>query len=95
MSLLSIVIMTVLFISETWAFLINRIDTSIEIDNNAEKLIRVNFNVTLYDVHCDFVEVGKLRVIILSMCRTMIVGLIYHSSFVPMLGAGWEWETST
>eukprot|EP00579_Thalassiosira_antarctica_P028319 CAMPEP_0202002362 /NCGR_PEP_ID=MMETSP0905-20130828/8214_1 /ASSEMBLY_ACC=CAM_ASM_000554 /TAXON_ID=420261 /ORGANISM="Thalassiosira antarctica, Strain CCMP982" /LENGTH=475 /DNA_ID=CAMNT_0048559239 /DNA_START=49 /DNA_END=1477 /DNA_ORIENTATION=- len=57
MSLLAILIMIILFICETWAFTHTKINSNIEIDPNAEQLIRFNFNVTLYDVHCDFVSV--------------------------------------
>mmetsp|Transcript_20091 Transcript_20091/g.43614 ORF Transcript_20091/g.43614 Transcript_20091/m.43614 type:complete len:479 (+) Transcript_20091:134-1570(+) len=58
MSLLSIVIMIILFFCETWAFFAQtKINSSIEIDPNAEQLLRLNFNVTLYDVQCDFVSV--------------------------------------
>lgn len=58
MSFLALFIMIVLFIFETYAFLHRSINSNIAIDVNAEQLVRVNFNVTLYDVHCDFIEVG-------------------------------------
>ena len=59
MSLLAILIMVILFACETWAFLHTKITSSIDIDPNADHLVRLNFNVTLYDVQCDFVSVGK------------------------------------
>jgi len=57
MSLLSIATMVVLFLCETWAFSRTRIRSSVEIDTNVEASIRLDFNLTLYDVHCDFVSV--------------------------------------
>jgi len=50
--------MVILFTCETYEFLQLKVTSNIEIDPNADELIRVNFNVTLYDVQCDFVEVG-------------------------------------
>mmetsp|Transcript_24795 Transcript_24795/g.38949 ORF Transcript_24795/g.38949 Transcript_24795/m.38949 type:complete len:477 (-) Transcript_24795:194-1624(-) len=58
MSFLALFIMIVLFLFETYAFLHRSINSNVAIDVNAEQLLRVNFNVTLYDVHCDFIEVG-------------------------------------
>ena len=61
MSLLSLTIMLLLFFCETFDFLFKstRISSYVEIDNkNSDQLLRVNFNVTLYDVQCEFVEVG-------------------------------------
>jgi len=51
--------MVILFTCETYEFVQTKVTSNIEIDPNADELIRVNFNVTLYDVQCDFVEVGR------------------------------------
>lgn len=59
MSLLAILTMIVLFVCETWAFSHTKINSSIAVDPNEEQLLRLNFNVTLYDVQCDFVSVGE------------------------------------
>ena len=67
--------MVILFTCETYEFLQRKVTLNIEIDPIADKLIRVNFNVTLYDVQCDFVEVGKyfycgwFIMYILCICR--------------------------
>ena len=58
MSIISLFSMVILFTCETYEFVQTKVTSNIEIDPNADKLIRVNFNVTLYDVQCDFVEVG-------------------------------------
>ena len=57
MSFISLFIMIILFICETYAFTHRSIQSNIGVDVNHEQLIRLNFNVTLYDVHCDFVSV--------------------------------------
>ena len=62
MSILSILLMIILFCAETYSFffLHTKLVGAIEVDPNAqEELLRLNFNVTLYDVHCDFVSVGE------------------------------------
>ena len=58
--------MVILFTCETYEFIQLKVTSDIEIDPNADKLIRVNFNVTLYDVQCDFVEVGTYLVVFLA-----------------------------
>jgi hypothetical protein len=59
MSLLSITLMIVLFFCETYEFARTHFVSSIEIDANADQTIALNFNVTLYNLHCDFVSVGE------------------------------------
>ena len=69
MSLLSLTIMLLLFFCETFDFLFKstRISSYVEIDNkNSDQLLRVNFNVTLYDVQCEFVEVGTYTLLCLE-----------------------------
>lgn len=50
-------VMVVLFVSETLAFWSSNIATSITVDENADEQIRINFNITLLDLHCDYVSV--------------------------------------
>jgi len=57
MSLLSVIIMILLFCCETYSFLHTSLRSDIEVDPNAQELLKLNFNVTLFDVHCDFVSV--------------------------------------
>ncbi len=57
MSLCAIAVMGVLFISETLAFARTAMETSIALDENDQPQIRLNFNITLMDLHCDFVSV--------------------------------------
>ena len=64
MSIISLFSMVILFTCESYEFVQTKVTSNIEIDPNADKLIRVNFNVTLYDVQCDFVEVGTYLVVV-------------------------------
>ena len=57
MSICAILVMTILFVSETWAFARTNLATSIGIDENDQPQIRLNFNITLLDLHCDYVSV--------------------------------------
>jgi len=57
MSLCAMFLMAVLFFAETLAFARTRVATEIAIDNNAEPQIQLNFNISLFAVHCDFISV--------------------------------------
>ena len=57
MSLCAMAVMGILFLSETAAFASTKITTSIALDDNEETQIRLNFNITLLDLHCDYVSV--------------------------------------
>ena len=60
MSVICLTTMAVLFFSETYAFMRSSIITNIAVDDNAESQIRLNFNVTMLDLHCDYVSVDVL-----------------------------------
>lgn len=57
MSITAMVIMGILFFSETAAFVSTKIATSITLDENTQPQIRLNFNITLTDLPCDYVTV--------------------------------------
>lgn len=57
MSMVALSIMGILFFSETAAFARSRIVTSITLDENTQPQLRLNFNITMLDVHCDYVSV--------------------------------------
>ena len=57
MSLCAIAVMGILFLSETLAFARTSMETSIALDENDQPQIRLNFNITLMDLHCDYVSV--------------------------------------
>jgi len=60
MSVIAMALMGLLFVSESLAFARTEMATSIELDFNDNKHIRINFNVSMLDVHCDFVVVDVL-----------------------------------
>ena len=57
MSICALSIMAILFFCETYAFARNSIITSIAVDENADPQIRLNFNITLLDLPCDYASV--------------------------------------
>lgn len=57
MSVCAMSVMAVLFFSETLAFARTKIVTSITVDENTQPQIRLNFNITMLDLHCDYVSV--------------------------------------
>lgn len=57
MSVIALGIMGILFFSETAAFARTKIVTSIALDENTQPQLRLNFNITMLDVHCDYVSV--------------------------------------
>jgi len=57
MSIAAISVMGILFFSETLAFARTEMGTSIALDDNDQPQIRLNINITLMDLHCDFVSV--------------------------------------
>jgi len=60
MSLVCLLMMATLFLSETFAFMRSTVITNIAMDDNLEAQIRLNFNVTMLDLHCDYVSVDVL-----------------------------------
>lgn len=57
MSLCAMVLMALLFFAETIAFASSKIVTEIALDDNTDPQIQLNFNVTLFALHCDYVSV--------------------------------------
>ena len=50
-------VMSILFLSETMAFARTNMQTSITLDENTQPQLRLNFNITMMDLHCDYVSV--------------------------------------
>lgn len=57
MSVCAMLVMAVLFLCETIAFTTVYTATSIALDENDQPQLRLNFNITLMDLHCDYVSV--------------------------------------
>eukprot|EP00590_Aulacoseira_subarctica_P001077 CAMPEP_0172431512 /NCGR_PEP_ID=MMETSP1064-20121228/58767_1 /TAXON_ID=202472 /ORGANISM="Aulacoseira subarctica , Strain CCAP 1002/5" /LENGTH=473 /DNA_ID=CAMNT_0013178241 /DNA_START=58 /DNA_END=1479 /DNA_ORIENTATION=- len=57
MSAIVIVVMVILFISETMAFARSSVVTSVAVDESSDLQLRINFNLTFIDLNCDFIVV--------------------------------------
>jgi len=63
LSVAAMVFMFLLFLVELWAFLATTIETGVMLDTNAETLLRINFNVTMMELQCDFAAVDVVDVL--------------------------------
>ena len=63
LSTLAVIFMVVLFIFELSAFLTVEYTTAIHMDTNPNSQLRINFNITLLDLSCDYATVDLLDVI--------------------------------
>lgn len=58
MTFLAVLVCVVLFICEVTAFMTTKMRTDIVIDSNQDSLLRINFDVHMLDLSCDYVTVG-------------------------------------
>mmetsp|Transcript_21024 Transcript_21024/g.66042 ORF Transcript_21024/g.66042 Transcript_21024/m.66042 type:complete len:463 (+) Transcript_21024:340-1728(+) len=63
LSVASGVFMVILFCVELWAFLSTTIETGVTLDTNSETLLRINFNITMMELQCDFAVVDVVDVL--------------------------------
>jgi protein disulfide-isomerase-like protein len=63
LSICAAVFMLVLFVAELWAFLSTQIVTNIIVDPNTESLLRINFNITMLDMPCEFATVDVVDIL--------------------------------
>jgi hypothetical protein len=52
--------MLVLFIAELWSFLTLQTITNVIIDPNTDSLLRINFNITVMDIPCEFAVIDVI-----------------------------------
>lgn len=57
MSICAIIVMALLFFAESFAFLRTNITTGMAIDQNKDPQIRLNFNLTFFDLECEYASV--------------------------------------
>jgi len=55
--------MAFLFVVELWAFLGSTVQTGVILDANTDTLLRINFNVTMLDLPCEYAAVDVVDVI--------------------------------
>ena len=63
LSVCAMVFMLLLFLVELGAFLTTTIETGVMLDTNAETLLRINFNVTMMELQCDYAAVDVVDVL--------------------------------
>jgi thiol-disulfide isomerase/thioredoxin len=63
LSTLAILTMSTLFFLETKAYFSSSLVTSLALDSNTESQIRVNFNITMMDLKCDFATIDVVSVL--------------------------------
>lgn len=63
LSLCASLFMLVLFIAELWAFLSVSVVTDIVLDPNTDNLLRINFNITVLDVPCEYAVIDVVDVL--------------------------------
>jgi protein disulfide-isomerase-like protein len=63
LSICASIFMLVLFIAELWAFLSASIVTNVIIDPTADSLLRINFNITVMDMPCEFAMIDVVDVL--------------------------------
>lgn len=63
LSVCASIFMLVLFIAELWAFLSVRMSTDIVIDPNMDTQLRVNFNITVLDIPCEYATIDVVDVL--------------------------------
>ena len=63
LSICASVFMLVLFVAELWAFLSMQISTNVVIDPNTDSMLRINFNITIMDLPCEFAMIDVVDVL--------------------------------
>lgn len=55
--------MFVLFVAELWAFITKQTITNVVIDPNTDSLLRINFNITVMDIPCEYAIIDVIDVL--------------------------------
>lgn len=63
LSLCAALFMLILFIAELWAFLTVHWETNVVIDDNLDNQLRINFNITVFDVPCEYLSLDIVDVL--------------------------------
>ena len=57
------IFMLVLFVAELWAFVSKQTITNVVIDPNTDALLRINFNITVMDIPCEYAMIDVVDVL--------------------------------
>ena len=63
LSYVAVVILLALFLMETGAYFRARLVTDLSLDANKERRVRVNFNITMMDMKCEFTVIDLVSVL--------------------------------
>lgn len=63
LSVAACLFMGVLFVVELYAFLSTTVETGVMLDTNTDSLLRINFNVTMLDLQCEYAAVDVVDVL--------------------------------
>ena len=63
LSTIAVITMTTLFLLETKAFFTSTLKTNLALDSNQDPQIRVNFNITMMDLKCDYATIDVVSVL--------------------------------
>jgi hypothetical protein len=63
LSVCAALFMLVLFVAELWAFLSPATMTSVIVDQNMDSLLRINFNITVMDMPCEFATIDVVDIL--------------------------------
>ena len=61
-SWIALTVIAILFLMETKAFFTNGVETELTLDHNNDKLLRVNFNITMMDLKCEYAQLNVVSV---------------------------------
>lgn len=82
LSTLAVLTMALLFFLETKAFLSSTLQTNLRLDSNPESQLRVNFNITMLDLACDYATIDVVSVLGTQQNVTQ------HVTRIPLDGDG-------
>jgi thiol-disulfide isomerase/thioredoxin len=63
LSLCAVFFMAVLFAAELWAFLYSPVSTNVILDPNNDQSLRINFNITLLEIPCEYASIVVVDVL--------------------------------
>jgi hypothetical protein len=68
LSLVAAGVMGILFLMETGAYFSRTTMTQLQLDTNDEARVRLNFNITMMDLKCEFAVVDVVRCVCCKRC---------------------------
>ncbi len=63
LSISAAIFLMVLFVAELWAFLSPQVVSNVVIDSNSDAMLRINFNITMMDLPCEFAVIDVVDIL--------------------------------